>query len=59
MAQGGVFASPASGGAHGGVDVSPAKVATARTNVKATAPPSLFRFFMFLLKLAIRVASFF
>ena len=46
-AHGGAFVSPGSGGAHGGEFVSPAKAAAARTDIKVTERPSLFRFFMF------------
>lgn len=46
-AHGGVPTCPGSGGAQGGEFVSPAKVATAKTNVKVMETPSLFRLFMF------------
>ena len=42
-----VGVSPGAGGAQGGAFVSPAKAATARTHIKVTETPSLFRFFMF------------
>ena len=45
--QGGVDVCPGSGGAHGGVGVSPAKADTASTNVKTMAAPNFRSFFMF------------
>ena len=47
--QGGVSIIPGSGGAQGGVLVSPAKAERLSTNVKTTAALNLFRFFMFYL----------